>query len=113
MGSIGSGTLAVLTNPWFYVPALIGLSTYGSYKLYQSFDEQQYQIAIIVLILWSSGSEEVMKEIKQNKINITVPKVDLSKIQEIVKQQYNNETDNKTVSTSESRLMSFSEFVKK
>jgi hypothetical protein len=105
---MGSRILTVCTNPWFWGPILVAGTAYASYQLWQSFDEQQNQLATIILLMWFSGSKELLAELKQNGIVINTPKIDTSKLKELVN---NNELYKEETPVAESKVIKFKDFV--
>ncbi len=73
-----------LTNPYFWVPLMLGSAAVGSKLLWNSFDAQQTQVSQIILLMWASGSIEVTNEMKKNGIRFTVPNIDISKLKGVM-----------------------------
>jgi methionine salvage enolase-phosphatase E1 len=103
---VGSRALVFLANPWVWGGLLVVATVYGSYYLWNSFDEQQNQLATIMLLMWMSGSKELLKEFKQNGIVVKAPTIDITKLQALVDkgEMYNTET------TTESIILRFNQF---
>lgn len=104
---VGSRALVFLANPWVWGGLLVVATVYGSYYLWNSFDEQQNQLATIMLLMWMSGSKELLKEFKQNGIVVKAPTIDITKLQALVDkgEMYNTET-----TTTESMIIRFNQF---
>ncbi len=74
----------LLVNPYVWIAiAVIVVGTTGWY-LWNSFDEQQNQLATIFLLMWASGSPEFHKELKLNGIVIKAPTIDITKLKNLI-----------------------------
>jgi hypothetical protein len=90
-GTVARGGLAgisrlggLLANPYVWIAiAVIAVGASGWY-LWNSFDEQQNQLATIFLLMWASGSPEFHKELKQNGIIIKAPTIDMTKLKNLI-----------------------------
>ncbi len=76
---------ALLGNPYVWIAIAVVAAIGGGWYLWNSLDEQQDQLATIFLLMWASGSQEFHKELKMNGIIIKAPKIDVSKLNNLIK----------------------------
>ncbi len=112
----------LLMNPYVWIGIAVIAAVAGGWYLWNSFDEQQDQLATIFLIMWASGSPEFHKELKQNGIVIKAPTIDMSKLNNLIKSGQlfndNHETKKEPIANTEGsqfenkRIKSFINFKK-
>lgn len=76
---------SALANPYVWIGIAIVVTVTGGWLLWNSIDKQQNQLATIFLIMLASGSKEFQKELKQNGINPNFPKINLDKLNSLIK----------------------------
>ncbi len=74
----------LLTNPYTWLAIAIIAGGYGAMNTFSSFDEQQYQIAIMLIMMYSSGSSELNKEFKINGIKVTMPNIKMDSLNYLI-----------------------------
>lgn len=104
-GAITRGGLAgvsrmgvALANPYVWLGIGIVAAGVGGWYLWNSIDEQQYQLATIFTMMFALGSPTLIAEFKQNGINIKIPKIDISKLNSMIEKGniFGSETETKT-----------------
>lgn len=72
-GGLGSTILTGLCSPWFWIPLAVVGAAWGSKYLYDSFSEQQNQIATIFILMYASGSKTFKNECHKAGLIFTNP----------------------------------------
>lgn len=85
----------LLANPYVWIGIAVIGAALGGWYLWNSFDEQQNQLATILLLMWASGSMELQNEFKKNGIVIKAPNIDITKLNDLIKngELFKQETD--------------------
>jgi hypothetical protein len=103
----------LLANPYVWIGLAVIAAVGGSWYLWNSFDEQQDQLATMFLIMWASGSEEFHKELRENGVIVKAPDIDISKLNNLLSsgELFSKEEEVKP-EVSENKVLKFSDFNK-
>lgn len=111
----------LLANPYVWIGLAVVGAVGGGWYIWNSIDEQQNQLATILMFMWASGSTELQKEFKLNGIVVNAPIINISKLNDMIKSGEfmvePTETSAEESSTSEEtyeskKIKSFKDFIK-